>query len=247
MNLLFWNVRGLGRGEKCITIRHLISLKKISLLGLVETKHKHSLVRRVRRMWGSDVYDWCESFASDTSSGGIIAIWDPSKFCVSRKVIGDRWIVLEGYITEGNFNCCVGIIYGPNDRSGRSDMFESLKLIFQNINKPLLLLEDFNEIMHPSERIGQFKYDLSMRDFLDWIHDLHLIDIPLHGIKFTWSRLESQSKLDRCLCNNEWLINFPDLHIEGLKRCSSDHNPSCPYIVPSIGDLSPSDASIVGS
>lgn len=70
-------------------------------------------------------------------------------------------------------------------------MFESIKVLVQTINKPILLLGDFNEVLHPSERIGHFRYDRSMRDFVDWIHDLHLIDIPLHGIQFTWARLDS--------------------------------------------------------
>lgn len=79
MNLLFWNIRGLGKGEKCICIRNLISKNRVSLVGLVETKHRHSFGRRVKRMWGSDVYDWCESPASETHSGGIVVLWDPNK------------------------------------------------------------------------------------------------------------------------------------------------------------------------
>lgn len=110
MNCLFWNVRGVGKGEKCISIRNLVKRNKISLLGMVETKHRHSFRRRVRRMWGNDGYDWCESHASDTHSGGIIAIWDTTEFLVSQKIIGDRWIVLDGHL-KGSFDCCVGIIY----------------------------------------------------------------------------------------------------------------------------------------
>ena len=103
-------------------------------------------------------------------------------------------------------------------------MYDWLKSLIQSINKPLLL-GDFNEIMHPCERIGQFRYDLSIREFLDWNHDLYLIDIPLYGLKYAWSMNESHSRLDRGLCNNDWLIKFLDLRLEGLKKCFSDHNP----------------------
>lgn len=78
MNLLFWNVRGLGRGEKCITIKELIIRKKISFMGLVETKHRNSFNRGVGRMWGRDGFNWCESLASETYSGDIIVVWDLS-------------------------------------------------------------------------------------------------------------------------------------------------------------------------
>lgn len=225
MNWLFWNVRGLGKGEKCISIRKLVEKHKLSVLAMVETKHRHSFARRVRRIWGRDEYEWCESLASDTSSGGIIAIWDPENFSVSQRFTNERWIILEGCLKEVSFNCCVGIVYGPNDREGRRLMYESLKQLVQSINKPLVLLGDFNEVLHPSERLGQFRYDSSMRDFLEWIQDLNLIDVPLHGVKFTWGRNESQSRLDRCLCVDEWFTNFPEMRLEGLKRGASDHNP----------------------
>lgn len=194
-------------------------------MGLVETKHRNSFNRRVRRMWGCDEYEWCEALASESYSRGIIAIWDPDWFSVSQRFVGNRWIILEGQLVNKNFNCCVGFIYGPNDRVGRSQMFDSLKLIFSNIGKPILLLGDFNEVVHPSERAGVFRYEASMRDFVDWINDLHFIDLPLHGIKFTWARGNSQSKLDRCLCHNEWLVNFPEMRLEGITKGASDHNP----------------------
>ena len=138
----------------------------------------------MKRLWGCDEYDWCESLASETHSGGIFVVWDPSKFNVSQKHIRDRWTMLEGCINSVSFMCSVGVIYSPSDILGRSLMYEFLKSLIQSINKSLLLLSDFSEILHPSERIGQFRYDLGVKEFLEWIHDLYLIDIPLHGIKF---------------------------------------------------------------
>lgn len=152
--MLLWNARGLGRGEKCITIKNLISLHKISILGLVETKHRNSFRSRVRRMWGNDSFDWCESLASETNSGGLVAIWDPNVFSVSQIYIEDRWILLEGTMINNNFNCCVGIVYGPCDRIGRVQVFDSIKLVAQNINKQLMMMGDFNEVLKPSERVG---------------------------------------------------------------------------------------------
>lgn len=225
MNLLSWNVRGLGRGEKCITIKELIRKNNISLLGLVETKHKNSFIRRIRRMWGRDDYDWCESLASNTNSGGLIAIWDNTCFSVAQKYMGDRWIILEGLIVKNNFSCCVGIIYGSNEIAGRNIMYENLKNLLQSINKPIVLMGDFNEVLHSWERNGDPQNTSSMRYFRDWTQEMQLIDIPLQGLRFTWARGNSHSKLDRSLCTDEWLLNFPDIHLQGLKKCFSDHNP----------------------
>lgn len=80
-------------------------------------------------------------------------------------------------------------------------------------------------VLYPFEKVGVVSDVVCMREFSNWIQDLGMIDIPLHGIKFTWRRNESKSKLDRALWSNEWLRVFPNLRLIGLNRCTSDHNP----------------------
>lgn len=73
--------------------------------------------------------------------------------------------MLEGLFITANLDCSVGFVYGPNDRVGRVSFFEDLKNIIQAINKLVLLLGDFNVILHPCERSGVFSCMLSMREF----------------------------------------------------------------------------------
>ena len=129
-------------------------------------------------MWGNDEYDICEVYASDTNGGEVIAAWDTKTFRVSNKHTGNRWILLEGCIIKFNFDCCVGVIYGYNDRVERYALFEKLKQMVIGINKPILLLGDFNVSLHSGERVGTFRCDRSMRYFLEWRVELRLIDIP---------------------------------------------------------------------
>lgn len=225
MNLLMWNVRGLGKGEKCLTVKNLIRANKINFMGLIETKHRHTIRSRAKTMWGSDDFAFCESIASETCAGGIATIWDSSKFAVSNSHIGARWILLEGQMIEKNFDCCIAVVYGPNDRVERHTFFMDLKTIIQSISKPVIIIGDFNVILYTSERVDSFYCSLSMQDFSNWIQDLGLIDIPLHRIKFTRRRNESKSKLDKAFCCNNWLRAFPNMRLEGLNRSISDHNP----------------------
>ena len=102
--------------------------------------------------------------------------------------MGSRWILLEGVINRYNLECCVGVIYGQNDRTKRHALFEELKNMLININKPILLMGDFNVTLHAGEKIGTFTCNRSMREFAEWIEDLRLIDLPLHGVKFTLRR-----------------------------------------------------------
>ena len=156
MNCLLWNIRGVGKGEKCLSIRSLVNKHKITFMGLVETKHRNSLQNRLKRMWGNEDFEFCEVFASATNGGGVIAVWDKNTFNASANRTGNRWILIEGTIIEHNFECCVGVIYGNNDRVGRFALFEEVKQKLVSINKPTLLLGDFNVTLHAWERIGTY-------------------------------------------------------------------------------------------
>ena len=59
-------------------------------MGLVETKHRKTIKRRVKRLWGSDDYEWCESLATETYGGDIISVWDLGKFNISHKHIAEH-------------------------------------------------------------------------------------------------------------------------------------------------------------
>ena len=199
MNCLLWNIRGIGKGEKIMSIRSLVNNKKIAFMGLVETKHKKSFKSRMRQIWGNDDYDMCEAFASETNSGGIVVVWDKHSFSASTKHGGNRWILVEGSMVKENFQCCIGVIYGHNDRVQRLTMFHEFQQRAGSINKPLLVMGDFNVVLHSGERTGLSLCAQSMQEFSRWINDSNLIDIPLHGLKFTWRRNQSKSKLDRVL------------------------------------------------
>ena len=123
------------------------------------------------------------------------------------------------------FECCVGVIYGQNDRLECYALLQEIKSRIVSCNKPCLLMGDFNTVLHPRERSGTFRCVRSMKEFSEWITELKLIDIPLHGVKFTWRRNELKSRLHRAMCCQGWLTRFPNLHLIGLKRSISDHNP----------------------
>lgn len=74
-------------------------------------------------------------------------------------------------------------------------MYESMTEILVSVDKPILLMGDFNEVLHPDERTGSFRYDSSMRDFAEWVQDLYLIDVPLRGIRLTWGDLNPKVSL----------------------------------------------------
>lgn len=94
-------------------------------------------------------------------------------------------------------------------------------------------LGDFNNIRHPSERVGvshRGGEDSSINEFNDWIVDLEVVEIPSVGRKFTWFKPNgiAKSKLDRFLVSHEWLDRWSGCTQFILDRNFSGH---CPILL----------------
>ena len=66
-------------------------------------------------------------------------------------------------------------------------MWDELVGIQQNWNIPQCCIGDFNIVCFPSERRVGSRLTLAMEKFSEFIKDLHLVGLPLEGVRYTWS------------------------------------------------------------
>lgn len=65
-----------------------------------------------------------------------------------------------------------------------------------------------------------------METFSDTIQDLGIIDLPLQGAQFTWSRGDNnQQKIDRFLISPEWSDSFKAVRQIAMPKVISDYRP----------------------
>lgn len=67
-----------------------------------------------------------------------------------------------------------------------------------------------------------------MKSFSNIIQDLSVVDLPLQGAQYTWSRGGDSmqiSRIDRFLMSSEWNENFKVVKQFALPRVISDHRP----------------------
>ena len=93
-----------------------------------------------------------------------------------------------------------------------------------------LLIGDFNQVENNNQKLGGSLVIRGATQFLDWKLINHLLDIPYHGVNYTWTNNRSNSaaiyeRLDKAFCNSEWMDNFPDAEVWNLPILLSDHSP----------------------
>ncbi|XP_058778478.1 uncharacterized protein LOC131652588 [Vicia villosa] len=121
-------------------------------------------------------------------------------------------------------------IYAPCEGRKKHELWAALSSRVREKNgESICVLGDFNSIRNGEERRGSAVNIRSEKaeEFDNFITGADLIDLPLHGSKFTWSRTggSARSRIDRFLISEEWCISWPSSSQWALDKELSDHRP----------------------
>ena len=202
-------------------VQNLIREENIELIGQVETNHSQLSQWDIQSCWGQHVADFIQEPAYE-GSGGLIISCRKDSFIYSRCIKRRRWISLTGEFLNDHFRFEVCLVYAPNDQNNRRQVWDQLRTLKASVTVPLLLMGDFNGILHPRERRGASEVTTSMREFQELIQDLQLFDLEI-GQNFTWLRWNAASRIDRVMIELDFLLPFPRIKAWCKNRQLSDH------------------------
>ncbi|MCH80823.1 DUF4283 domain protein, partial [Trifolium medium] len=164
-------------------------------------------------MWGDSECDF--AFKSSIGrSGGLLTIWNSKKLSIQRKLNKEHMLWLEGEWGEEKKLVNIVNVYAPCDARRKRVLWLDLKdIIFPKRENRWCIMGDFNAVRDESERRGTSEN--SRRDeievFDEFILESELIDLPLHGRRFTWCRVggSAMSRIDRFLISESWIREWP--------------------------------------
>ncbi|XVF78918.1 hypothetical protein PTKIN_Ptkin14bG0176700 [Pterospermum kingtungense] len=113
VEIVSWNVRGLGRVEKKKVVRKLFSKVKFDFMVLQETKIKELSPRFHRWLWENEPV-LSEVVLSEGNAGGLISCWREEFFTLETKFVSQRFILLVGRVKGHEVKCGFGNVYAPN-------------------------------------------------------------------------------------------------------------------------------------
>ena len=95
MQIITYNIRGLGRGVKWAAIRKLVKKERINILCLQVTKKEQLDNTVCQALWGDSDVGWELQLACN-SAGGLLCLWSEQTFKLEKKFSGCGFIYLEG-------------------------------------------------------------------------------------------------------------------------------------------------------
>ena len=225
MNILAWNVQGLGNDWTFRILHDHVQQYSPSLVFLSETLSSNSQMERLRSKLGfSGMLTWDR----EGRSGGLCLLWLDS---INVQLLSGSKGHIDVMVTTPNSTSWrfTGL-YGNPDTSLRPQFWNLLKRLGDLSSLPWLCGGDLNEILFGHEKQGGTeRANFLMSQFREATNYCGLADLGFRGPKFTWNRGNGdrlvQERLDRMLGNSGWLDLFPNSLVHHLKLRGSDHRP----------------------
>ena len=227
LRLVSWNVWGANDSSKRKVIKAMIRSQRADLVCIQETKIQTMTEGVVRSLGSGRFLDW-GAMGAQGSAGGILVCWDKRSLELLEMEVGNFSISCRLKNVEDGLVWIFTGVYGSCNRKEREALWEELGAIRGLWDEPWCLGRDFNVTLSQRDRSRQGSLNGAMRRFAQVVDDLVLIDLPLQGGVFSWSRGRSNqtwARLDQFLVTQCWLDNFRGVVQCRLPRPTSDHFP----------------------
>ncbi|KAH9670347.1 reverse transcriptase domain-containing protein [Citrus sinensis] len=127
---------------------------------------------------------------------------------------------------NGGIISSITAVYASLIPSMRKHLWSELDKLASFVQEPWILGGDFNVILNASEKRGGSRRTNSVCQlFNGWFQRNQLCDLEFKGPSFTWTRGSVYKRLDRAICNDKWVENFPNASMLHLPKVCSDHRP----------------------
>nr|XP_009770786.1 PREDICTED: uncharacterized protein LOC104221413 [Nicotiana sylvestris] len=173
---------------------------------LQESKLEGDVQSFVKQIWG---FRWVifGCLEASGSRGGILVLWDSRSWKGEVINVGSYSITVKFDAQAYNFSWHLIGVYAPHCRPERRNVWWEVAASRRSFDGPWVVCGDFNVTRFMEERRDISIISRAMTEFSNFIENLELLDPPLLGGVFTWTRSNNShiaSRLDRFLFSFDW-------------------------------------------
>lgn len=226
MKMLYWNIRGIANAPSRLALKRLILKHKPDFVFVAEPWMDYS---NFPLTWFHRL--GFKIFSCNSRENLLPNLWCFCTFNYNPIVVNkDEQQVSFSFILEEN-TFYVSAVYASTSYWKRKELWQKLTSLQTQFDAPWAFIGDFNVILGSHEHKGAFQPARApMNDFQSW-SDLHsLLHLPTRGVEFTWDnrrfgRRHTKKRLDRTICNQQWLDSCAVISCSSLIKLRSDHYP----------------------
>ena len=220
MKVFYWNIRGIGNPSSQMEFSNFCRIHKPDLICIAEPMVDFS-------SWLSLNLTLVAVNDRGSSLPNILVLCnnllDPRVICNSSQQISVQ-------IELDNVTCLLTFVYAFTNPYTRRQLWQTLSDLSLNCG-PWMVIGDFHSVLGSHEKKGGCPpLQLACSDFKQMSDFCNLIHLHTIGAHYTWSngwrtRGHIELRLDRSLCNPEWLDKWSQTSCHTLPRLVSDHKP----------------------
>jgi len=208
------------------TIRDLVRKFKPFVLFLCETIVHSNKIEEIHVWIGFD-----GAFAVDSirRSRGLACLWK-SPFDCNLIYFSVNFIIMEVALQQHQLWHFTGY-YGYLEIERRKETWDFLRTLAQDNTLPWCIMGDFNDILSNEDKWSQIEHPpWRIRGFWKAVIDCTLVDIPMTGYQFTWSKGRdvngrTKERIDWAMATQDWLYLFPNATLTNLIADRLYHSP----------------------
>ncbi|XP_076922863.1 uncharacterized protein LOC143584777 [Bidens hawaiensis] len=176
------------------------------------------------RFWGKGCFefDWV---GATGRSGGLLSIWDPKRFSVSRIEKHHFYLCIHGILKDNGKVFSVVNVYAPQKLRDKRALWAELESIISRNHSFWVVGGDFNCVRDRSGRRNS-KFNAQVSN--EFIVKVDLQEFVLRGRKFTFVPGNKCSRIGRIFVSWNFLNEWTNADYRALAREESDH---CPLVL----------------
>ncbi|KAH9734521.1 putative ribonuclease H protein [Citrus sinensis] len=214
-------VHGGGALGPSMTFKTLVSNYRLNLVALFEPRISGS---KADGFIKKNAFQRSHRVEARGFSGGIWILWDDS-FEVEFIINHNQFIHFKIIDSKG-CSSWVTAVYASPIPMVRKILWSALDEVAKSVDGPWMIGGDFNAIRRVSEKKGGSARISGVCDlFNGWFHRNHLMELVFKGPKYTWSRGNLSKRLDRVICNEEWMMMNDEAEVFHLPKLNSNNRP----------------------
>jgi hypothetical protein len=170
-------------------------------------------------------------FASNTRLNNLPNLWCLCKTSLNPTPLASSDQHVSFTISDSNKTLAFSAVYASTNYLSRRKLWNELNSLQVQHDLPWCFIGDFNVIMGAHEHRGRSSpARLPIEEFQSWTNSFNLIHLPTRGAEFTWNNgrggsRHTERRLDRVVCNQQWIDLCCVSSVSTLTKIRSDHFP----------------------